>query len=142
MELSAENPIVKNSSPGAAGDADLPFDYCLVLPAADSKLTAQGKDIVDRIVKAGFRTHIYYSIQKDEVLVLIGAEMNKLEAFADLIDYKMYLDSAKLEEHAKRGDEERGVPPVEVAHVPEITERTPYECIYGKVSEIRRASQC
>src|SRR3546814_15977092 len=109
----------------------------MVMPTKDGRLTPQGKEVVDKVVKAGFRTHIYYSIPKDEVLVLLGCDMNKLQAFADLIDYKMYLDSAKLEEHAIRGDEERGVPPVEVAHAPAITESSPYECIYGKVERKR-----
>jgi hypothetical protein len=133
--MSTHNPLGKKYAPGENGAPDVPFDYCMVMPTQDSQLTPQGKEIVDKILKAGFRTHIYYSIQRDEVLVLIGCEMKKLEAFADLIDYKMYLDPGKLEEHAKRGDEEKGIPPVEVAHAPEITALSPYEYIYGKVRD-------
>jgi len=111
------------------------YDYCMVLPAKDSQLDAKRQDIVERIVRAGFITRTYYSIQKDEVLVLIGCGMRKLEAFADLIDYKMLLDETTLEEHAKRGDPETGIPPIEIGHQPDVTKRTPYQFIYGKVCD-------
>lgn len=109
------------------------YDYCMVLDAPDSKLQPKQQDIVERIVRAGFITRTYFSVQKDEVLVLIACPMQKLRVFADLVDYKMLLDENALEEHAKRGDPEKGIPPIEVAHQPGVTKRRPYEFIHGKV---------
>src|SRR3546814_6280645 len=47
------------------------------------------------------------------------------------------LDPAALERHAKQGDPERGIPPVEIAHEPGITVRTPYERSEEHTSELQ-----
>lgn len=113
-------------------NSDDNYDYCMVFRAENQQLSEKGHKIVHKIAKAGFRIKCYLSVQKDEVLVLIGIDNHKLSAFADLINYKMFLDDAALERHAKEGDPEKKVAPVEISHDPNITWRRPYEFIYGK----------
>lgn len=114
------------------GDGDTHFDYCMVFRAENERLSAVGEGIVKSMLKSGFILKNYLSYQRDEILVLITCPSDKLAAFADLVDYKMYLDDAAVKEHAERGDALRKVPPVSIPHNPEITPRLPYEFIYGK----------
>src|SRR5690606_17512131 len=117
------------------------YDYCMVLPADKEEgqelgqLTKKGNKIIQKLTRAGFIIRTYYSIQKDEVLVLINCNMRKLVAFADLIDYKMLLEKTKLEELAAQGyhTDKISIPGFTIPDDKTYTPRNPYECIYGKV---------
>lgn len=126
--------MAAHASADEAGHGGQQFDYCMVFRAHEHKLSPEAEGIVKTLLKVGFTTKSYLSYQRDEILVLLTCPANKLAAFADLIDYKMYLDEQAVQLHAERGCKERMVPPLTVPHNPAITPRRPYEFIYGKVS--------
>ena len=151
MEIGTKNPL-------AAGDTNpeaerkraksyvnvsvsQPYDLCVVLPSApsttggDPTLTPKGEALVEALVNAQFLIYMHYSDDKDEVIVLIRAEEQQMRVFADAIDMPMLLDSGILEERAKAGDPKVPIAPFDILHLPEVTELTPYESIWGAYSQ-------
>lgn len=112
------------------------YDYCFVFPVdKNSKsFTQDGAKIMSKLIKCGLVAYQYYSVQKDEIYVLVRADLGKLAAFADVIDYRMLLDKNQVREALERGDAEKGIAPINIAHDPEVTEFLPFEYIYAKYS--------
>ena len=117
------------------------YDSCMVFRAENETFSETCKKVVGKLVNTGLEVKSYLSFQRDEVMVLIKCPNDKLAAFADLIDYKMYLEKSAVQKHAERGDESRLIPPIVIPHRPDITPREPYEYIYGKVTRIKNRSK-
>jgi hypothetical protein len=109
------------------------YDYCMVVNAENAGFSEAGYLIMKTLNSAGLNVKAYLSIQKHEIVILIGVSFDKLTAFADLIDYKMLLDAEYLERIANKGDHQHRIDKIDIAHRPDITRFQPCEYIYGKV---------
>ena len=56
-------------------------------------------DTLNRMEKAGVKTDLYYSVQKDEIYCRLGVPEHRLEREADRTDYDLQLDHAKCLEY-------------------------------------------
>jgi hypothetical protein len=93
--------------------------------------TSYGDDAMRGIRASGADTYVYYNTEKTKIFVLIRYSMDKLQCFAELINFKMLLDPAVLKDTLEAGDQEAGIEPVFIGH--ERGEKFgPYEYIYAR----------
>ncbi len=111
------------------------FDYVIVFPMIEVKKDNGGvreqspvaKHVMHAMLSAGLEIYPYLSVQDDELLVLFRCPLDVLQRFADVIDYKLKLDPAVLEETLLQGDPEKRIAPIKITHDVNITPITPYE---------------
>lgn len=111
------------------------YDFCIVFPAENGDFTAKGKGYVHSLRKLGFDMYAYSGVREDkEIFVLLRTPMNKVRAYADIIDFKMKLDGDVVKRLLENGDSEANIAPVDIKHRPDITHYKPTEHIYAKYS--------
>ncbi|CAM9173805.1 unnamed protein product, partial [Pylaiella littoralis] len=109
------------------------FDYVIVFKAERAGvMTAYATETVKRIVAAGFEVRVYFSCSREEVFCEMRATVERLMQFADQVNRKMLLDRFHLSEAATAGDPEANIAPIKINDDPNITYRSPYECIYAR----------
>jgi hypothetical protein len=113
---------------------DAPYELCFVFPVdeATKSFTGDGQRIVKSIIRAGFKTYIYYSIQQDEIYVLARAGEDIIDNFADVIDFKLLMDPVDLKKRANAGLPEKGIAAFDIRHEPQVSSLAPYDHIWGE----------
>jgi hypothetical protein len=113
------------------------FDLCFVFPVdqATKSFNGEGQRIVKAIIKSGFQTFIYYSIQQDEIYVLARASEVILTHFADAIDFKLLLDPEELKKRANAGDPANGIAAFDIRHEEDVSSIRPYDFIWGEFDD-------
>jgi hypothetical protein len=111
------------------------YDFCIVFPTENGKFTHRGNQYIEKLQKLGYDMFAYKSPgNNDEIYLLLRVPLEKLRATAGRLDFGMLLDAAQVEKRLALGDQDHGIAPVRIAHVPEVTKYHPYQLIYGKYS--------
>jgi hypothetical protein len=106
----------------------------MVFPAEDGHFSDKGKGYIRTMRSNGLETISYHGVNSDDIFVLVRAPLDLLRNYADDIDYRMLLDPTELKRIAAEGNADRHIAPIEITHLPEVTEYEPYSFIYGKYS--------
>lgn len=130
--------VVNYKLPASSEDAASKFDFVMAFKI-DNGQTDECKFIIHQLQAVGlFETFIYTSVQRDELIVLLKANIEKLGKFADLINFDLELDpdvlKKKLEEGVKYTEGPNvGKWKIEPREINEnITSVWPYDHIYGR----------
>ena len=116
-------------------ESNADYDFCIVFPAENGGFTAKGKGYIFSLKKLGFQMYAYSGVREDkEIFVLLRTPLPKLRAYADIIDFRMRLDSSVIQHLLEKGDNEANIAPVEIKHRPDITPYEPYQHIFAKYS--------
>jgi len=93
------------------------------------------KRVIKRLTQGGLRYASYYSIQRDEVYVLIGAKYDRLAQQADILDFQVHLHAARLGACLEAGMPKYNIAPIrlgtEVDGLP-VSKYAPCDHIYAK----------
>lgn len=107
------------------------YDYCIIFPVDDynfGTFTPAGNEIIQTLRFTGFKLFCYRgNLDRGHLYVLLRATPDVLRNHAMLLQYHMKLDPAKLRELVEHGQPARYIPPVTIAHRPDITPYRPYE---------------
>jgi hypothetical protein len=113
------------------------YDFCIVLPAKDGEPTDRGRGYIKTLRKLGLELFIFKNLREQtEVFILLRASLEKLRAFADRINMPMLLDSQEIQSALAAGDAEKGIAPIVINDIPDVTSYKPYQYIYGKYSRL------
>jgi len=112
----------------------LPFDEKAVDLSGDegNQMPNAARVAIRKLLEASMTVFTYLSTQKDELYVLITAEDDVLEAFADDKDYVMLLDEFYAKELLSRGDKSKSIKPAKIIDEERFTKWRPFDHIYGK----------
>lgn len=114
------------------------YDFCMVFPVDSEEnslsFTTRGKGYIRALSVLGFEIYVYKGVCAGHILVLVRAPIDKIRAFADSTDYKMFLDPTELQKTIEAGNEQQGIAGRVIPHLEEVTRLKPYELIYGKYS--------
>ncbi|KAJ1396497.1 calcium-activated chloride channel-domain-containing protein [Ochromonadaceae sp. CCMP2298] len=117
------------------------WDFCLVLPNPEDDSFKKEEfsdeykapnEIIERLHLAGLETHQFLSGDADEIFIKIRAPLKILREHAANVEYNLLMDSAYLKRHVENKNEPIGSDP---AH----TLLSPYECLYTKYDDSKRA---
>jgi hypothetical protein len=115
------------------------YDVCFVFPtqSAESKtFKSDGLFAMERLISYFGKENIYayYSVEQDEILVLVRITEEKMRAYAASNDMKFLADPKELESRAKQGwpqsDGLRAIRPLKMETDPSITRFSPYDHIF------------
>lgn len=143
----------------SAGDRPLgdqyTWDICMVFKVGEAKETVKAfdeekgekvelpqdehfknltADFVTRLERAGLKTDLYYSVQRDEIYCRIGASEKRLQQEADRIDYDLQLDEERCLEAGKMLDVRLAKATEE--HVSEDITEAAWLNLYGKYDQL------
>jgi len=116
MDISVSLRNLGGSSPPTDDRTKVHFLYCFVFPTkktnkkeTEEEFQAYRQEVFDKIIAAGLAVECFYSVQKDEVYVKVGASDNRLLYEADLCEHKLELEPSSMSVVARSNkDEERG----------------------------------
>jgi len=107
------------------------YDCALVFPLEnDNTLPEASTLLLKKVMKTGLELKCQVSLDKKGLICLIRCPLDRLRDQADLIDYKMLLDSEQIDERSQKGGETWA--PFTIPHVEQKTALHPYSHIYGK----------
>jgi hypothetical protein len=114
---------------------------CLVFPADKlGRFTEVGERYIEVLHSKGLQTLAYQGLQPNLIFVLVKASIEVLRNHADDIDFPLLLDPNELKRILAAGNSEHGIAPIEITHMPEVSQYLPNSYIYGKYS--LRMSDC
>ena len=145
LATTASNKVNKNGSVSFLRPRPK-HDVCIVFPVdPDTKLFySEGRELIKKIsnVIGQQNLFIYRSIEFDQIFVLLGVTIDKMQNFADLSEFFFLADPDNLRERClqgwpesvdNEGDTISAIKPLTFTEDrPDITKYTPYEYIYLK----------
>ncbi|CAN0077413.1 unnamed protein product [Scytosiphon promiscuus] len=109
------------------------FDYVMVFKAETAGvITEYATKTIQKIMAAGFKVRVYFSCSKEEIFCEMRAPVERLMQFADQVNRRLLLDRFQLSEAAAGGDAEASIAPIKINNDPNISFRSPFECIYAR----------
>lgn len=132
-KMRTRNSVIKrvpNSDPTSK------YDYCMVFKLTpENNQTDYSKYIVKQMKNAGLDLMCYWSVQRDEIIVLIRCPTKKMREFAHDNDFLLELEPTKVKELLNKGVIENGeyvIKPVHINDSVEYSPLSPYDYIYAK----------
>ena len=122
-------PTLRNKPEGIIDE----YDFCVVLPAENGKLTTLSAEYVREFKKLGFDLYGFIGARSDnEIFVLIKASIDKLRVTAEKLEFRMLLDPKELQKVIEEGNPGKNIAPRVVPHRPDIIPFEPYDLIFGR----------
>jgi len=107
------------------------YDCALVFPLEnENNLPEHSTMLLKKVMKSGLELKCQVSLDKKGLICLVRCPLERLRDQADLIDYKMLIDSDQIDKRSKWGGETWKA--FTIPHVEKKTPLHPYDHIYGK----------
>ncbi len=138
-----------NGGPTSLADVKRPsidfsgqFEYVIVFKLVKNESTGkyeqtkEMKNLIHTMIGAGLTVFPYLSFQKDELIVLLNAEMALLRPFADKLDFRMKLKPSECARILEEGNVAKRIKKCVINSDAKYSSLPPHEYIYGKYDEL------